>query len=190
VSTELDAEPPRGCGPDPRRPPIIDVVSDPGETGRVTHDAESKLWVEQLRSGHPRHEEAVGRLNGVLAHVALDELSQRRGQLGSIAGREYNELAQKATDGALMNILQKLDEFRGTSRFTTWASKFVIFEVASKVAENAWRRQPPSPDQLTWDELPDWLAPRPGDRVEQREQLDVLSDSWATVSARSSSRSP
>jgi RNA polymerase sigma-70 factor (ECF subfamily) len=141
----------------------------------VTHDAESRLWVEQLRPGHPRHEEAVGKLHGLLVRAAFDELSRRRGQLGSIADREFDELAQHAADGAVMNILGKLDEFRGVGRFTTWAFRFVIFEVSSKVARRAWRLQPPSRDELDWDELPEWLRPRPGERLEQREQLEVLS---------------
>ena len=145
------------------------------ETVRVMHDAESREWVEQLRSGHPRHAEAVGKLHAVLVRVALHELSRRRGQLGAIAGPEFDDLAQQAADDALMNILRKLDEFRGLSRFTTWAYKFVIFEVSSKVARHAWRRQPPSNEELAWDELPDWLAPRPSDRLEQREQLEALS---------------
>jgi RNA polymerase sigma-70 factor (ECF subfamily) len=138
------------------------VSTEPGETGRVTHDAESRLWVEQLRSGHPRHEEAVGKLHGVLVRVAFDELSRRRGQLGAIAGPEYDDLAQQAADGALMNILRKLDEFRGLSRFTTWAFRFVIFEVASKVARDAWRRQPPSSDQLAWGRAPRLADAAPG----------------------------
>jgi RNA polymerase sigma-70 factor, ECF subfamily len=75
------------------------VSTEPGETGRVTHDAESRLWVEHLRSGHPRHEEAVGQLHGVLVRVAFDELARRRGQLGSMAGPEYDDLAQQAADG-------------------------------------------------------------------------------------------
>src|SRR6476620_7304328 len=50
---------------------------------------------------------------------------------------------------------------RGLSRFTTWAYKFVMFEIASKVARHAWRRQPPSGDEPAWDQLPDVVAPRP-----------------------------
>jgi hypothetical protein len=76
------------------------VSTEPGKTGRVSHDAESRLWVEQLRSGHPRHKEAVGKLHGVLVRVAFDELSRRRGQLGAIGGLEYDDLAQQAADGA------------------------------------------------------------------------------------------
>ena len=83
-----------------------------------------------------------------------------------------------------MNILRKLDEFRGLSRFTTWALKFAIFEVASKVARDAWRRRPPSRDELAWDELPDWLTPRAGERLEQRERLNVLSAAIGELSDR------
>ena len=80
------------------------VSTEPGDTCRATHYVESKLWVQQLRSGHPRHEEAVGKLRGVLVGIAFDELSRRRGQLGAPAGPEDDELAQQAADAALMNI--------------------------------------------------------------------------------------
>ena len=74
-----------------------------------------------------------------------------------------------------MNILARLDEFQGLSRFTTWAYKFVMFEVSAKVARHAWRRQPPSREELALERLPDALAPRPGDRLERQEQLKALS---------------
>jgi RNA polymerase sigma-70 factor (ECF subfamily) len=147
-------------------------------------DPESREWVERLRSGHTGREEAVARLHAVLVRVAFHELSRRRGQLGSIAGPERDDLAHQAADDALMGILRKLDEFGGLSRFTTWAYKFVVFEVSAKVARHAWRRQPPSSGELDWDGLPDWLTPRPGDRLEQREQLEALSDAIGELTDR------
>jgi RNA polymerase sigma-70 factor (ECF subfamily) len=144
-------------------------------TGPAVYNAESKEWVERLRSGHPEHEQAVAKLHDLLLRVSSHELSRRRWQLGSIAGPEFDDLAQQAADDALVNVLRRLDDFQGLSRFTTWAYKFVIFEVSSKVARHAWRRHPPSTEGPAWEELPDWLAPRPGDRLEQREQLEVLS---------------
>jgi RNA polymerase sigma-70 factor (ECF subfamily) len=95
--------------------------------------------------------------------------------LGPIAGPEFDDLARQTADDALMNVQRKLDEFRGISSFATWASKLVIFEVSDKVARHVWHREPPSREELVWDRLPDWLAPRPSDRPEQREQLEVLS---------------
>jgi RNA polymerase sigma-70 factor, ECF subfamily len=138
-------------------------------------DADSRRWLRQLRVGHPRHDQTVGRLHDLLRRVAWGELSRRRHQLGSVSGPEFDDLAQQAADDAVVNVLDRLDEFRGLSRFTTWAYKFVVFEVSAKVARHAWRRQPPGIGELSWDELPDHLAPRPEDLVEQHAQLDALS---------------
>jgi RNA polymerase sigma-70 factor (ECF subfamily) len=132
------------------------------------------LWVEQLQPGHPRREQTVAKLHDVLLRVARHELLRRRGQLGSIRGPEFEDLALQAADDALVNILDKLDEFQGLSRFTTWAYKFAVFEVSGKVARHAWRRQPPSRHEPALERLPDVLAARPGDRLEQQEQLEAL----------------
>jgi RNA polymerase sigma-70 factor, ECF subfamily len=155
--------------------------------GQVIHmrpDRESTQWVEQLRLGHPRRHETVATLHEVLLRVAFHELSRRRGQLQSISGPEFDDLAQQATDDALTNILARLDEFRGLSRFTTWAYKFVMFEVSGKVAGHAWRRQPPSRQELAFERLPDSLAPRPGERLEQREQLKALAAAIGELTER------
>jgi RNA polymerase sigma-70 factor (ECF subfamily) len=148
-------------------------TTEPGETGRGGDEAD-RLWVEQLRSGDPRHEEAAERLSRVLVRTAFDELSRRREQLGSIADDEYDELGREAADRAVSSVVRDLDEQLGRRRFTTWAFKLVITEVGRGVARHVWRRQPPSRDQLDWGELPDWLAPRPGEGTE-REQLEALS---------------
>src|SRR5919201_6075404 len=116
-------------------------------TGPAVYNAESKEWVERLRSGHPEHEQAVAKLHDLLLRVSSHELSRRRGYLGSIAGPEFDDLAQQAADDALMNILRRLDEFQGLSRFTTWAYKFVMFEGSSKMARHAWRGLPPSSEE-------------------------------------------
>lgn len=151
------------------------VGSQPTASTRAGLDRESKRWIEQLRAGHPRHDQALAELHDLLVRVAVHELSRRRGQLGSITGPEFEDLAHQAANDAVMNVLAKLDEFRGLSRFTTWAYKFVIFAVSATVARHAWRRQPPSRRGLVSEQLPDSLAARPGDRLERREQLNALS---------------
>src|SRR5262249_28924902 len=83
-----------------------------------------------------------------------------------------------------MNVLRRLDDFQGRSRLTTWAYKFVMFEVSSKVARHAWRRQPPSSDDLGLDRLPDPLAPRPDQQLEQRERVQALSAAIAELTVR------
>ena len=151
---------------------------------QATPDPESRRWIEQLREQHPRREQTIAKLHGVLLRVAFHELGRRRRQLRSIAGPEFEDIAQQAADDALVSILGKLDEFRGLSRFTTWAYRFVIFEVSSKVARHAWQHHPPASGELTWEQLPDSMAPRPGARLEQREQLEELSAAIGDLTAR------
>ena len=159
----------------------VSVASDRPPAGL---DEVSRQWVERLRAGHPRREQTVRRLHDVLRRVALAELSRRRHQLRSISGPEFEDLAQQAAGDALVTVLAQLDEFRGLSRFTTWAYKFVVFEVSAKVARHAWRRQLPCTDALAPDELPDPLSRRPEDCLEQRAQLEALSRAIGELTGR------
>lgn len=154
-----------------------DRTSSPNgdRTRQMHHDGESDRWVAQLRPGHPRRDQTVARLREVLLRMVYYELSRRRTRLGSITGPEFDDIAQQAANDTLITVLARLDEFRGLSRFTTWAYQFAIFEVSNKVASHAWRRHPPSRHELGVERLPDSRAPGLGDRLEQREQLMALS---------------
>jgi RNA polymerase sigma-70 factor (ECF subfamily) len=141
-------------------------------------------WVERLHAGHPERDQTVARLHDLLVRVSIHELARRRGQLGSIAGPEFDDLAQQSADDALMNVLRRLDDFEGRARFTTWAYKFAMFEVSEKVARHAWRRHAPSTGELTWEELPDTLVPNPDDGLAQREQFEILTAAIHALSDR------
>ena len=60
----------------------------------------------------------------------------------------------------------KVQGFRGESRFTTWAYKFVIFEVSTKIGRHFWRRSGVPLDQEDWDRLPDRAGIAPDERAE------------------------
>jgi RNA polymerase sigma-70 factor, ECF subfamily len=137
-------------------------------------DAVSRRWVERLAPGHPRRDETVAKLHAALKRAAEHEVRRRRALLGSLSGPEFDDIAQQCADDAVVNVLARLDEFRGLARFTTWAYKFVMFEVSTKVARHAWRRQPPDTEDLTWERLEDARAERPGEQAERREQLSAL----------------
>jgi RNA polymerase sigma-70 factor (ECF subfamily) len=151
---------------------------------RTTLDPVSRRWVEELALGHPTREQAVGRLRELLLRVATHELRRRRGRLGSISGPEFDDLAQQAADDAVLIILDKLDDFRGLSRFTTWAYKFAVFEVSSKVARHAWLRHPPSSDSLVLEHAAEPPSRRPGETLERREQLRILSEAIGELTER------
>jgi RNA polymerase sigma-70 factor (ECF subfamily) len=138
-------------------------------------DPESRRWLEGLHRDSPRHDETVARLRELLLRVARHELGRRRAQLGAISGPELDDLAQQSANDAVVTILDRVDAFRGASRFTTWAYKFAIFAVSGNIARHAWRRHPPDTADVEWERLPDTLAPRPGEQVERQEQLAALS---------------
>jgi RNA polymerase sigma-70 factor (ECF subfamily) len=154
--------------------PVERSLAESADRRLVPVDLVSRRWVEQLHRDHARHEQAVTRLHELLRRAALHELHRRRGQLPALAGPEFDDVAQQCADDAVVNILARIDDFKGLSRFTTWAYKFAIFEVSSKLARHAWRRQAPSREDLELAELPDSLALRPSEQAERRELLAVL----------------
>jgi RNA polymerase sigma-70 factor, ECF subfamily len=53
-----------------------------------------------------------------------------------------------------MAITGKLQQFRGESRFTTWAYKFVVLEVSAKLGRHFWQRPSAPLEADQWDRLP------------------------------------
>jgi RNA polymerase sigma-70 factor (ECF subfamily) len=62
------------------------------------------------------------RLHELLVRIAQAEV-RRRGPQPQINGPELDDLAYQAAAGALLAITAKIGQFRGESRFTTWAYK-------------------------------------------------------------------
>ena len=87
----------------------------------------------------PEREAAVAELHALLLKAARFEVDRRRASLPHLRGGDHEDLAQQSADDALVAVLRKLDEFRGESRFTTWAYKFALLEAAVKVRRRAWQ---------------------------------------------------
>src|ERR671931_894819 len=70
--------------------------------------------------------------------------------LPHVRGGDLDDIANQAADDALMSVLRRLDDFRGASRFTTWAYKFALYEAAVKLRKRAWqgREVPLEPRRL------------------------------------------
>jgi RNA polymerase sigma-70 factor, ECF subfamily len=136
-------------------------------------DAESAEWLRMLTGTGVQREQAVARLHALLLRVARAELRRREGRL-PISGPELDDVAHQAAADALLAITGKLGQFRGESRFTTWACKFVIFEVSSKIGRHFWRRPAVPLDAEDWDRLPDRFGADPADHAQWQELITVL----------------
>jgi RNA polymerase sigma-70 factor (ECF subfamily) len=125
-------------------------------------------WPRALTSSEG--DAAYARLHPLLLRFARHELARR----GRIGGPELDDLAHQATADALVAIRRQLPEFRGESRFLTWAYKFVLFEVAKRSGRHFWR-QPHTPmDAEDWDRLPDRFGLDASHASESRELLAAL----------------
>ena len=108
---------------------MVDTCGNPA----ATLDDASAEWLSALNGTGAAREAGLARLHGLLVRVAVRELGRR--EAGTwISGRELDDLAYQAADDAMLAILGKLSTFRGESRFTTWAYRFVVLEVSSKQA--------------------------------------------------------
>jgi RNA polymerase sigma-70 factor (ECF subfamily) len=77
-------------------------------------------------------------------------------------------------------VLAKLDDFRGASRFTTWAYKFAIFEAASKLRRRAWQRREIPLEPEDWSLFSD-PAGSPAAEAERAELLAAMLRAMATA---------
>jgi RNA polymerase sigma-70 factor, ECF subfamily len=146
--------------------------------GRVSvpaPDAETQEWLEALVGKGARREEAVARLHRLLLRAARFEVARRKRVLPHLRGEELDDIAVQSADDALVSVLARLSDFRGESRFTTWAYKFAILEAAVALRRRAWqgREVPIEPER--WPLVPaGGLSPEAG--TEQRELLAAISD--------------
>lgn len=136
-------------------------------------DPESRAWVDHLSAQGSVRDEAVARLHGRLLRMARSEASRRAGWHG-VRGRELDDLANQAADDATVSILRRLPEFRGDSRFTTWAFAFVVHEVSGKLGRHVWRRDGVHLDEESWEELPARFGTGPEQVSESRALVGAL----------------
>jgi RNA polymerase sigma-70 factor, ECF subfamily len=136
-------------------------------------DAESAEWLGALVGTGPQREAALARLHEMLVRIARAE-ARRRGPRLRITGPELDDLAHQAAADALIAITGKLGQFRGESRFTTWACKFAIFEVSAKIGRHFWRHPAVPLDAEDWDRLPDRFGFEPAREAEWRDLLAAL----------------
>ena len=136
-------------------------------------DPDSASWLQWLADTGPRRESALAELHAMLVRAARREVA-RRGPHQQITGPELEDLAYQAAGDALLAITRKIGQFRGESRFTTWAYKFVVFEVSAKIGRHFWRNPAGSLDAEDWDRLPDRFGFDPARESEWRDPLAAL----------------
>jgi RNA polymerase sigma-70 factor, ECF subfamily len=130
---------------------------EPACVPTVELDAESAAWLGRLGAGGRERQAAERELYARLVRIALAEV-RRRAASTLVTGPELDDVAQQAAGDAMLAIVAKLADFRGESRFTTWAYRFVMLEISSKLGRHYWRNPPVALDAGQWERLPDRLG--------------------------------
>ncbi len=95
-------------------------------------------WLNDLR-GQETSAEALADLREYLLRAVFLYLERHHEDLTHLDRRELESLAEDFTQEALLQIQAKLDTFRGESKFTTWAYRFVINIAAADLRLRRWQ---------------------------------------------------
>jgi RNA polymerase sigma-70 factor (ECF subfamily) len=141
--------------------------------GTSTLDPDSAQWLRSLGGTDAERDAALVRLHDLLLRIAHSEVRRRSGHL-RMAGPELDDVAHQAAADAMVAITAKVEQFRGESRFTTWAYRFVIIEVSNKIGRHFWRKATVSMEAEDWDRLPDRFGLEPAAESEWRDLVAAL----------------
>src|SRR5512139_1700519 len=104
-------------------------------------------WLDDLQASGANQETAIADLRDLLLRAALYFFSRN---LGDFENNNNDEILQRAEDcaqDALIAVMKHLSDFRGDSKFTTWAYKFAINTALMASRRERWKGV--SLDQLT-----------------------------------------
>lgn len=96
-------------------------------------DADSQAWWERLHGDEPTRSLAVAELYERLRREAAFHIRDHARGHAEVLRSDIDDLAIEAADGALTILLRKLDDYRGESKFWTWARRFAALEALASI---------------------------------------------------------
>jgi len=96
-------------------------------------------WLEDLRASGVTQEAAISDLRDVLLRTVLFFFSRNLGDFQKLSRAEVLQLAEDCAQDALIAVMSHLLDFRGDSKFTTWAYKFAVNVALMTARRERWR---------------------------------------------------
>jgi len=112
------------------------VTWDAWDDGGVSPRTNAE-WLRDLTASGDVQTVALKELRAYLVRAARFAL--RRSRLGQDRPGGIEQLAEDCAQDALLAVLKRLDDFRGESRFTTWAYKFAVNSALVAARREGWR---------------------------------------------------
>jgi len=96
-------------------------------------------WIQALGGRGEAQAAALHELRLILVRAARFALRRGQARTGRRGTFDVDQLAEDCAQNALVAILDRLPDFRGDSRFTTWAYKFAINMALVAGRREAWK---------------------------------------------------
>lgn len=116
----------------------------------MTSTRTNEEWLRDLKDAGAAQENAIADLQDILLRAVLYLFNRNLGDLNRLVRDDALKLAEDCAQEALMSVLDHLSDFRGDSKFTTWAYKFAV-NIGLTAARHA-RWKDVSLDQLSFAE--------------------------------------
>lgn len=138
-------------------------------------------WLRILTTPGSDQSAALDELRQILLRAALFTFNRNAADLQRLSYDEVVRLAEDCAQDALLAVLSHLDEFRGDSKFTTWAYKFAVNQALTTARRAHWRDIPletmlPDGDGYEWLEVASGSGEDPDQQIELSEIVLVIKD--------------
>lgn len=138
-------------------------------------------WIRILSTPGAEQATALEELRQILLRAALFTFDRNASDLQRLSYDEVVRLAEDCAQEALLAILNHLDEFRGDSKFTTWAYKFAVNQALTTARRAHWRDISletvlPDGDGYEWLDAGSGSEHDPHQQIEQSEIILVIKD--------------
>ena len=145
----------------------------------MSEPRDNAAWLEALRTPGPHKDAALTDLLNWLQRRLFFYLRDRS-DLRALHDGELHDLSADFAQESVLIVLDKLDQFEGRSKFTTWAAKIAVHQALGELRRARWRDV--SLQAVTKDGAfePDFLQrgneTSPEDNAVQREAIAVVMD--------------
>lgn len=96
-------------------------------------------WLQDLNAVGEAQEIAITDLRNILLRAALYFFSRNLSDFGGMSQDEILQRAEDCAQDALIAVLNHLSDFRGDSKFSTWAYKFAINIALMAARHERWK---------------------------------------------------
>lgn len=119
----------------------------------------NEQWLQDLDANGELQETAITDLRNLLLRATLYFFSRNLGDLASMTRDRILQCAEDCAQDALMAVLSHLPDFRGDSKFTTWAYKFAINTALMTARRESWRgKSIEDVSSQDYDKLFEWIG--------------------------------